>query len=395
MLDPKKADSSLETRERARAISKAGGVEQALEKGLPKLAEMTLSEAVVLGLLKQGVRKYFAIFGHGSTDLGNILRIYEEEGATRTINCRNEVEMAHAATALRWQYGELSAVVTSIGPGAMQAFAGSLASASNGVGVYHIYGDETTFGEGYNMQQVPKEEQGLFGRMTAVMGQSYVLHTPEGLRDALRRGALCVNHPYRAGPFYLLLPLNTQPATMTVNIAALPSRPAVPKLMPADDDAIDRAAAMIAKSAKVAIKAGGGTRGHDAAVRRLAEAAGAAVVLSPGSTGVLPDAHAQNMHVGGSKGSISGNFAMADAELLIVVGSRAVCQADCSGIGYKNAQAVININGDLGDALHYNKNSRSGRRYFGRCRPSCGEIGSRERGKEQGHLAQSVRSQEI
>ena len=217
MLDPKKADSSLETRERARAISKAGGVEQALEKGLPKLAEMTLSEAVVLGLLKQGVRKYFAIFGHGSTDLGNILRIYEEEGATRTINCRNEVEMAHAATALRWQYGELSAVVTSIGPGAMQAFAGSLASASNGVGVYHIYGDETTFGEGYNMQQVPKEEQGLFGRMTAVMGQSYVLHTPEGLRDALRRGALCVNHPYRAGPFYLLLPLNTQPATVTVN----------------------------------------------------------------------------------------------------------------------------------------------------------------------------------
>ena len=355
MLDPKKADSSLETRERARAISKAGGVEQALGNGLPKLAEMTLSEAIVLGLLKQGVRKYFAIFGHGSTDLGNILRIYEKEGATRTINCRNEVEMAHAATALRWQYGELSAVVTSIGPGAMQAFAGSLASASNGVGVYHIYGDETTFGEGYNMQQVPKEEQGLFGRMTAVMAQSYVLHTPEGLRDALRRGALCVNHPYRAGPFYLLLPLNTQPATVTVNLAALPSRPVLPKLAPADDDAIDRAAAMIAKSGKVAIKAGGGTRGHDAAVRRLAEAAGAAVVLSPGSTGVLPDAHAQNMHVGGSKGSISGNFAMAETELLIVMGSRAVCQADCSGIGYKNAQAVININGDLADALHYNK----------------------------------------
>ena len=85
------------------------------------------------------------------------------------------------------------------------------------------------------------------------------------------------------------------------------------------------------RRAKVAIKAGGGTRGHDAAVRRLAEAAGAAVVLSPGSTGVLPDAHAQNMHVGGSKGSISGNYAMAEAELLIVIGSRAVCQADCSG----------------------------------------------------------------
>src|SRR5262249_19982050 len=49
------------------------------------------------------------------------------------------------------------------------------------------------------------------------------------------------------------------------------------------------------------------------------------------------------------------NYAMAEADLLIVVGSRAVCQADCSGIGYKRAQAVVNINGDLADALHYNK----------------------------------------
>ena len=62
-------------------------------------------------------------------------------------------------------------------------------------------------------------------------------------------------------------------------------------------------------------------------------------MLSPGSTGVLPDAHAQNMHVGGSKGSISGNHAMAKADLLIVIGSRAVCQADCSGIGYKRREA--------------------------------------------------------
>ena len=60
--------------------------------------------------------------------------------------------------------------------------------------------------------------------MTAIMGRSYVLHTPEGVRDALRRGALIVHQPYLAGPFYLLLPLNTQPAKLTVNLAALPAR---------------------------------------------------------------------------------------------------------------------------------------------------------------------------
>lgn len=352
---PSEGDQRDAMRARARAIHAAGSLAKAIESGVvPKLVEATLSEALVLGLLKQGVRKYLAIFGHGSTDLGDVLRIYEEEGATRTFNCRNEVEMAHAATALAWQYGETPAVVTSIGPGALQAFAGSLASASNGVGVYHIYGDETTFGEGYNMQQIPKEEQSLFGRMTALMGGSYVLHTPEALRDALRRGSLAVNHPYRAGPFYVLLPLNTQPQQMTVNLAALPDRPDLPKLAPVDDAAYAKAARLIASAPSIAIKAGGGTRGHDAAVRKLAEATGAAVVLSPGSTGVLPDSHQQNMHVGGSKGSISGNFAMANAELVIVIGSRAVCQADCSGIGYKAAKHVININGDLADVLHYN-----------------------------------------
>jgi 3D-(3,5/4)-trihydroxycyclohexane-1,2-dione acylhydrolase (decyclizing) len=341
--------------DRARIIAGEGGLTAALASGaLPKVVEVSLSEALVLGLLKQGVTKYLAIFGHGSTDLGNVLRVYEAAGVTRTYNCRNEVAMAHAATALAWQYGEVPAVVTSIGPGALQAMAGSLAAASNGVGVYHIYGDETTFGEGYNMQQVPKEEQGLFGRMTALMGKSYVLHTPEAVRDALRRGSQQVYHPYRAGPFYLLLPLNTQPASLTLNIEALPERPQLPAMAPADDAALDTAADLIAGTARVAIKAGGGTRGHDAAVRRLAEAAGAAVVLSPGSTGVLPDAHPQNMHVGGSKGSISGNYAMGEAELLIVIGSRAVCQADCSGIGYRSAKAVININGDIADALHYN-----------------------------------------
>jgi 3D-(3,5/4)-trihydroxycyclohexane-1,2-dione acylhydrolase (decyclizing) len=342
-------------RQRARSIRQAGTLNKALADGtLEKSAEVSLSEALVLGLLKQGVTTFFAIFGHGSTDIANILAIYDAEGVTRTINCRNEVEMAHAATALRWTYGKTPAVITSIGPGALQAMAGSLAAASNGIGVYHIYGDETTFGEGYNMQQVPKPAQGVFGRMTSDMGESYTLHTPQALREALRRGANRVFHPYKAGPFYLMLPINTQPVQTEVNLASLPERPELPAVAPAEARFYDEACDLIGGHARVMIKAGGGTRGHDAAIRRLAEAAGAVVVTSPGSTGVLADNDPKNMHVGGSKGSLSGNHAMRHADLVIVIGSRAVCQADCSGIGYKSARHVVNINGDMADATHYN-----------------------------------------
>ena len=331
----------------------AGGVDRLATPENSGVIDLTLSEALVVAMLKQGVTQFYAIFGHGSTDLGEVLRIYDEVGAVTVVNCRNEVEMAHAATAYAWVHGKTPAVITSIGPGGLQAMAGSLAAASNGVGVYHIYGDETTNGEGYNMQQIPKPEQGIFGKMGALMGQSYTLHTPGALRECMRRGTACVHHPYKAGPFFIMLPINTQPQKTQVNLATLPPAQSLPAQAPADDSAFDEAVAFMRSHAKVVVKAGGGTRAHYKAVRAFAQAAGLPVVLSPGSSGVMMDGHAQNMHVGGSKGSISGNYAMQEAEAVIVIGSRGVCQADCSGVGYPNASAVLNINGDLDDLAHY------------------------------------------
>lgn len=342
--------------DRAAWLVEAGGLHAAIRDGLLAApVALPLAEALILGLMRQGVTKYLAIFGHGSTTIGEILRIYSKHGLVRCWQFRNEVEMAHAATALRWIYGEPSAVVTSIGPGALQAMAGSLVSASNGVGVYHLYGDETTHGEGYNMQQVPKPVQGLFGQITSLMGQSYTLHSPGALRAALRRGAVTVFHPWRPGPFYVNLPLNTQPRETRIRLDALPEPPQFTPAVPGSDDGLAEAARLIAESRRVAIKAGGGARSFATAIREFAERAGAVVVLGPGSTGVLPDAHPQNMHVGGSKGSISGNYVMEEAELLVVIGSRAVCQSDCSGIGWPNVRGVININADPMDVQHYNR----------------------------------------
>ena len=357
-MNPRDATQRLPATMEARAawLKDRGGLARAIELGLPdEPVAMPLAEALVLGLMRQGVTKYLAIFGHGSTAVAEVLRVYEAHALVRCWQFRNEVAMAHAGTALRWIHGETCAVVTSIGPGALQAMAGSLAASSNGVGVYHLYGDETTHGEGYNMQQVPKPDQGLFGRITALMGASFTLHSPGALREALRKGAMTVFHPWRAGPFYLNLPLNTQPQETTLRLDALPVVPAFAPTVPADHELFSRAAALVAHAERVAVKAGGGSRPFATQLRAFAEAAGAAVVLSPGSTGVMPDAHPQNVHVGGSKGSISGNFAMREAELLVMVGSRGVCQSDCSGIGWPAVRHVVNINADPFDVQHYNR----------------------------------------
>ena len=344
-------------RDHACQIARAGGVDEALKAELlERRIDTTVSEALVMGLLLQGVRTFFCVFGHGSTEVGEVLRIYQSQGLLRVCGVRSEIEASHAATALRWVTGERAAVVTSIGPGALQALAAAIAPRSDGLGVWYLLGDETTEDEGPNMQQVPGTEQNAFLRLFGAMGSTYSLHTPQALPTALRRGLNTVDHPHRAGPFFLLLPLNTQPAELAqFNLDELPVGAPPPLGVAVDDGRYEEAAQVIAAAERVVVKIGGGGRGAGPELIEFLELADAVAVTSPLVSGVLPYAHPRNMTVGGSKGSICGNYAMAEADLLVAVGTRFVCQADSSRTGYPRVQRVVNINTDLEAATHYGK----------------------------------------
>ena len=338
----------------AAVISRVGSLSSAIEQGmLPKRLGLTLSEALVLGLLRQGVKAFFVVFGHGSTEVGEVLRVYQQAGLLKVFAVRSEIEASHAATALRWVRGEKAAVVTSIGPGALQALAASLVPVSDGIGVWYLFGDETTEDEGFNMQQIPKHDQGLFLQLAASMGRTYALHTPAALPTALQRGAATVDHPYRAGPFYLLMPMNTQPTWMpNFNLDELPE--AHISTQGAAEADYSRAVRWIHDAKRIIIKVGGGGRAAGSQLLKLLERSGSVLVHTPIATGCIPYSHPQNMSVGGSKGSLCGNYAMEHADLLIAVGTRGVCQSDCSRTGYPNVTRVINLNADWDDATHYN-----------------------------------------
>ena len=346
-----------ERRRRARAIAEAVGFEQALASGaLPKTADVTLSEALVLGLVRQNVRTFVGIFGHGVTEIGEVLRVYEEAGVVRTRAVRHEAEASHAATALRWVSGEKAAVFTSIGPGALHAFAASLAPASDGLGVWYLFGDETTHNEGPNMQQIPKPEQELFLRLCQTMGKGYCLHTPEAVTSALRWGLNTVDHPHRAGPFFLLLPMNTQCCLLRgFNLEGLPAG-APPRLgAAAGEENLAEAAQALAEAARVVVRVGGGARDAGPEIAALLDLVDGIAVTSPLATGVLPYQHPRNMTVGGSKGSLAGNYAMENADLLVALGTRFVCQSDSSRTNYPNLRRVINISADVEPLMHYNQ----------------------------------------
>jgi 3D-(3,5/4)-trihydroxycyclohexane-1,2-dione acylhydrolase (decyclizing) len=355
MTRPSQADITRQRETRAATLAMTGSLASALKQGLiPHRLGLTLSEALVLGLLQQEVRTFFCVLGHGSTEVGEVLRVYQAVGLVKVFGLRSEIEASHAAAALRWVMGEKAAVVTSIGPGALQALAASIAPASDGLGVWYLFGDETTQDEGFNMQQVPRHIQGQFLQLAASMGRAYSLHTPLALATALRRGMATVDHPFRPAPFYLLLPMNTQPAWLSdFNLEELPSG-SPPPAAAAEGDYV-QAAEWIRSAGRVLLKVGGGGRNAGPELIELLERSGGVLVHTPIATGCIPYAHPGNMAVGGSKGSLCGNYAMEHADLLIAVGTRAVCQSDCSRTGYPSVQHVININADLDDALHYGR----------------------------------------
>lgn len=348
-------------RRRAAAIKKYGTLRRAVEeKALEQFQDVSLSEAVVLGLANQGVRTFVGIFGHGMTDVGEALRIYEEAGVVKTINVRNEVEASHTASMLRWKYNEVSAVFTSIGPGGMQATAGSLVPLANGLGIYYLMGDETSQSEGPNMQQIPRREQELFLRVLSTLGPAYSLHTPEAVFTALKRGDVAVHGKEKRTPFYMLLPMNIQPKIMEgCNLLEFPEKSAESKVVSLDADLYREAAQVISNSSRITVKVGGGAAHvSEHVLEQFLEMTDAVYVHGPQVPGLYPYSKPRNMSVGGSKGSICGNYAMSECDLLIAIGARGVCQWDSSGTAFKKAKKIININCDYDDLGQYNNSVR-------------------------------------
>ena len=101
------------------------------------------------------------------------------------------------------------------------------------------------------------------------------------------------------------------------------------------------------------VRIGGGARNAGREIAELLELVDGVAIVSPLASGVIPYSNQRNMTVAGSKGSLCGNYAMERADLLLAIGSRFVCQSDCSRTAYPKVQRVININTEAEVALHY------------------------------------------
>ena len=100
MTRPTQNELTRQRMERAGRLAQTGSLSAARQQELlPRRAGLTLSEALVLGLLQQQVKTFFTVLGHGSTEVGEVLRIYQQAGLVKVFGVRSEIEISLNVTA--------------------------------------------------------------------------------------------------------------------------------------------------------------------------------------------------------------------------------------------------------------------------------------------------------
>ncbi len=302
---------------------------------------LTMAGAVVEFLKRQFVSRdgrehrlvhgVFGIFGHGNvTGLGQAL---DEHGGRELpyLQPKNEQAMVHTAIAFAKARRRLGtfACTTSVGPGATNMVTGAATATINRLPVLLLPGDmfanrlpAPVLQQLESPAQPGHERQRLLPPRLAVLGP----HQPAGA--AAGRAARGDARPRRSrgdGRGHPRPPAGRAGGGVRLPGALLrqarvrggPASPATPQ-------AVAAAAALLRAAQRPLIVAGGGVHYSEAeaALLAFAEATGIPVAVTQAGKGTLPDAHPRCLGALGVTGTLAANRLAADADLVLVLGTR-------------------------------------------------------------------------
>jgi 3D-(3,5/4)-trihydroxycyclohexane-1,2-dione acylhydrolase (decyclizing) len=332
--------------------------------GMSETLRLTMAQALVRHLAAQKVRDQageleplfggvFAIFGHGNVAaLGEAL--YAERGRLPTYRAHNEQAMANAAIAYAKAHmrRRMMAVTSSIGPGASNLVTSAALAHVNRLPVLLLPGDIFVsrapdpvlqqledFGDGTaSVNDCLRPVSRYFDRIVK----------PEQLLAALPRALHVLTHPALCGPVTLALPQDVQaeawdwPQSFFADREHHYRRPA-----PAADE-IAAAAQVLREARRPVLIAGGGAlyAGAGAALRDFAGAHGVPVAETQAGKGALAWDHPLQLGAAGVSGSSAANRLLAEADVVLAVGTRLQDFTTGSNALYPAARIVaLNVNG--------------------------------------------------
>ena len=325
---------------------------------------LTMAQALVRYLAAQKIRDeegqvvplfggVFAIFGHGNVaGLGEAL--YQQRDTLPTYRAHNEQAMANAAIAYAKAHmrRRMMAVTTSIGPGATNLVTSAALAHVNRLPVLLLPGDIfVSRAPDPVLQQLEDFSDGTASVNDCLRPVSRYFDRivkPEQLLSALPRAMHVLTDPALCGPVTLALPQDVQAEAFDWPEHFFAERIHRIRELPPSAEDIAEAALLLRAAKRPVMIAGGGALYAKAGdtLRAFADKHGIPVAETQAGKGTLAWDHPLQLGPAGVCGSTAANALLAEADVVVAVGTRLQDFTSGSNALYAHARIVsLNVNG--------------------------------------------------
>jgi acetolactate synthase-1/2/3 large subunit len=285
---------------------------------------MKVSDFIIQFLLNNGSKKFFGYIG------GAVTHIYDSVAANKKakiINTISEQGAGFAAEGYARITGKTGVAIATSGPGATNLITPIGSCFFDSIPVLFITGQVNTYEYKYNKssRQIGFQETDIVSIAKPIVKYAVMIDDVEKIRYELEKAYFLTQHG-RKGPVLIDIPMNIQ--RLDVDFTKLKSfygSDEYQKLQYSYDFSnINKVAELLQNANRPILLIGGGARLSDSEkiINKFLHKHQLPIVHSLMGKDVIKDTYKYNMGLIGAYGNRYGNLALANADLIIVVGSR-------------------------------------------------------------------------
>ncbi len=275
--------------------------------------KMTGAQAVVKVLLEHGVDTVFGYPG------GQVIPLYDAlyDAPLRNVLTAHEQGAVHAADGYSRASGRTGVCIATSGPGGTNIVTGLATAYLDSVPLIAITGQVPL----HNLGRDSFQEIDIVGVTLPITKYNVLVRKKEDLLPSLRM-AFVLAREGRPGPVLVDIPSDLQVAE--VEWTEQETKNSVAEELKADAGKLHQAAEVLNKAERPVLLVGGGAlnSGAEAELLELAQKLDMPVVSTLMGLGVFPASEERSLGLTGMHGHIAANMAVANADALIVAGSR-------------------------------------------------------------------------
>lgn len=278
--------------------------------------QMSGADILVKSLEREGVDTIFAYPGGASMQMHQALT---RSNSIRTILPRHEQGGSFMAEGYARATGKVGVCMATSGPGATNLITGIADAFMDSIPMVAITGQVARHMIGKGAFQ----ETDVFGMSVPCVKHNYLVMDVEDIPRVVKE-AFHIAQSGRPGPVLIDIPKDVQ-GSSTVPVFPdkidLPGLPPIPK---ADDVALNELLGLIEKSEKPVIYAGGGiiSSGASKELKKFADTTDIPVTTTLMGIGAYPETDKKSLKWLGMHGTVYGNYAVRDSDLLLAFGVR-------------------------------------------------------------------------